>query len=512
MAPHFFKERIMSSVTIDVRRSSYHIYPYKEGDSPQIQKYLSVYDIYLRKYTHPGYNIQDDTLKIPISVELDDIVTKLSNDGIEIKDVLNNKETYHKYRHIEKLSCSAKPRNKVQYEAVKFLLAENETDKNVSQRLLTLDTGFGKTVCTIMATINLKMPIMITSVYLTDQWIERILEFTDGRLGVDIIHIKNKDMMVKLLNKKSKRGTSATFYMIGLDAMISAIKFDTTLVDRFIEKMGIGVQVFDESHEHFLKIINVVNNINVYRIILLSATPERARFQEDKLYGKLFRNHIPSYGEDTHHVNKFNILRVEMDTRPSEGYKRYIQTRRGVSISNYFNYIKKSPYKVNMFANIIMYLVYKIFSFNKFNPTTKCLVYIQDLALIRIIIGILRDGLVFPNGFKPSLGNYTNSVKKSEKELQLNRNVIFTTISKRTGLDIEGLKMVITFIPVSSAPIVRQMRGRIRDKDGWFVDVVDLGFPGMVAQGRKRMKMHERVANRSVTYIYDHKISSVKPT
>ena len=492
----------MSNYRLSINRSAYYIHNYNLGDSPSLERALSVYDFISRKYTHHGfiYDEKNKILKIPSGLDIDILLGKLCSDGIAITNIENKSGEFIESRRANKLKCSAQPRDKFQEEAIEFIVAENASDSKRKQRLVTLDTGFGKTVCAIISVIKMKMPAIIISLNLSDQWIERLKAFTDGELDKDIFYLKSWNDIDKLVNMKHP--PMGSFYVIGLDAMIAALRDDGEKLHKFYEKFGIGVQIFDESHLHFLKIINVLVNTSVERILFLSATPSRSERSQDLLYRRLFTQNIPSYGEDTHTINKYNIISVKYRTKPSFFDNYRVQPRRGVHAVAYFKYMFKYPKRYYILIDIIRYFTLRIFKIHEFDKNKKVIIYIQNLKGIKLVKDILEKNLPEIDGFKPTVGDYSGNVDKKDRHIQLKNNIILTTYANNAGLDIDGLIMIINLIPMSSEILLKQIRGRLRDKKGYYVDACDIGFDGMIRQRDKRMINHKKNA-RSIVY-YEH--------
>ncbi len=501
--PIFRKGIQMEQIDITVYRSAYYLHDYELGMAPILEKSLGIYDVHSRAYIAFGFDYHEEskTLKIPIGLNFEFLTGKLTSDGIIIGKVVNRREEYVTPREISRVAVRFEPRDIYQTEGITFLTDVHAGDKFRSHRLLGLDTGFGKTYCALAAIIKSHKPALISSVNLSVQWHERVLGLTTAKDGKDVVHIKDKVMMQKMMKTPAKY-KKVTFFIIGIDALVAGIKGDTELINEFNEMFGIGIQVFDECHEHYIKIIRVLCNVKVEQVYFLSATPERNTPQENKLYSYLFRMNVPSYGEKTHSINKFNILGLSIETRPGFVDMFKVQPKRGVSAIAYFAYIVKNPYYVNMYKQIIAHFVFPTFQATKFDPDTQVVVYVQSLKLITLLKAALEKMPSYKNGFKPTIGDYSGNVDKKVRHLELEHNIIFTTLYNKAGLDLDCLELIINFIPISSPQIVKQIRGRLRSKTAWYIDVVDEGFPKMIIQQERRFISHLKNCKKFVHYIF----------
>lgn len=500
--------RTRTPMSIEIHRSAIYILNYTPRKCRTLEKALSSYDYVSKKYTHNGFVYDEDNriLKIPSHVGINFILEKCASDDELITDIVDKSNNYVKSRKINKLKCSAEPRNLFQKEAVDFIIANNVADKYKSHRLLTLSTGFGKTVCAIMGALFLKMPTVIYSINLSKQWIDRLLTFTDGKLGKDIIHIKSWDDIDRLMN--SKYSPSGTFFIMGLDAANAALKRDPDKLNKFYEKFGIGMQIFDEFHLSFLKILNVLVNTSVERVLYLSATPSRSHNQQNVLFKKLFTANIQSYGEKTHDINKYNIISVSYKTRPKIQDLSTIETRRGIHTINYFTYIFRDPEKIKIFVDIILFFTTKVL---KKYPDKKIIIYIQNLNGIKLVKEILTKVYKkeLPN---VTVGDYSGNVDKKVRHLELEHSVILSTMANNTGLDLKDLVMVLNFIPFSSSQILTQTRGRLREDQSWYVDISDVGFEGIIRQRGIRLIHHKRNMRSLNFYEYDTQTRNITKT
>jgi len=93
--------------------------------------------------------------------------SKFYKDKVDIKNDLSSGD------NIE-ITCYATPRNKIQEEATNFIVQHNDCIINLSPRR-------GKTVIAIMAICQVKKKtlILVDQTNLLDQWVSRIVEFTN---------------------------------------------------------------------------------------------------------------------------------------------------------------------------------------------------------------------------------------------------------------------------------------------------------------------------------------------
>jgi hypothetical protein len=95
-----------------------------------------------------------------------------------------------------------------------------------------------------------------------------------------------------------------------------------------------------------------------------------------------------------------------------------------------------------------------------------------------------------------SIGIYTSLVPKEIKHEQLECKIILsTTKSAQALLDIAHLKKIIVFAePYNSAPITRQVLGRLRDDNTELIEIVDVGFMRLFQWGANRKNIYQKYA------------------
>ena len=160
---------------ITVKNTCIVINDYNLGDCPNLEQLFSVYDPIKHKYESFGifYDEENKKLYLPAGVDL-----------WKIKQYFNEKYFerlfHHKYKKIDNIKIKYTPRDDVQYEAIYFMcgINEYEANANLNQLSLNLNTGIGKTYCSI-ATIcyfQIKTIIITASNSLLSQWKSEILK------------------------------------------------------------------------------------------------------------------------------------------------------------------------------------------------------------------------------------------------------------------------------------------------------------------------------------------------
>ena len=211
----------------------------------KLERLLSYYDFNTKKYTMHMFEYDNNThiLKVPRGLGIDFIIKQLKEDNISIKNVIYKKYSEGFNREIDiNIRSEISPRNELQTNAIKYLT----TNLHITQKTVSMDTGKGKTFCSIYSIYKLRMPTIIISGNLTEQWIREICKFTECLFNEDIIRIRGKESIDAVWRKKPK----AAFYVASTKTIVSYIENGGDL-NKLLEYLNIKIKIIDEVHLNF---------------------------------------------------------------------------------------------------------------------------------------------------------------------------------------------------------------------------------------------------------------------
>lgn len=475
-----------------IKRTSFWLTNYSKYDCSTLEKSLSVWDNISRRYIQRLYNYDEENqiLKLPRGLGQEFILDKMMADGKIVSDIIDETDVYTEPRYIEfdihpeyKIKDESEEdytvRDKFQKGTVDFIVS----DDNVPQKMISLDTGFGKTFCLIIASQKLHVPTMVICRTLGKQWIDFILDRHKGYTNLtkfEVIQIVGVDSIKKLLKIK-KHKQDGVFYVASTDTLLSYIKNGGDLQE-LSDHLGIGTKAFDEAHLNYVANMIIDCNMQVKNTIYMTATPGRSEMRQNYLFKRIYR-FVPTYGEETHILKQYyNVRLVNYNTWPTADQVSACSTRRGFNSRLYAEYIFTSQPRKVFFYGIIRSLVKTI---RDQDDTSRILIILDRKSDIQEIHDILSKDLNI------SVGRYCTLIDKlEERELELRKDVVLsTTGSGVTGKDIPSLRVVMAMSSFSSNIIVRQLLGRLRYLEGkrvYYLDFVDAGFPQMIGQRRIR--------------------------
>lgn len=459
------------------------------GTCLQLDNKYHVFDFYNGRYTKKDklclYDRKNKLLKLPIGVDINKVEELLLTAGNAINFV-DKSDNVIDCRSVDYLiNTKYEIRNKYQAEGLSFLTS-NEL---FHSKLLALATGYGKTYTAVMAAFRLKIPMLIISETLTQQWIERIQEYTDCRFNTkDIQLIKGTDNFINILNKKSIK--YANFYITTSSTLSSVIdKHGREKVNRVLERLGVGIKCFDEFHLHWYQNVNIDMNVFTKYTWYLTATPTRTDRNEVKVFNFVMEK-IPVYGSETSKIDAyFNFRLIDYNTNPNEYEVNKCITSKGLSPITYWNYIFDNKEKLKYVMNIIITIIDELLEEDE---NMKMIIYLAKLDHINTLKAFLESHYSDQN---LDFGNYTSTVDKKYKRREINKNIIFTTIgSGGVGLDVPNLRASLCLVPVTSYITCSQLIGRLRYIEGkelYFYDFIDTGFRTMEYQRKKRLVIYK---------------------
>lgn len=486
-------------LTITIKRNCYELYPYyksgwdkknqcKTGTCPKLDNSFYIFENYQGHWHSKDllgvYNKEKRILTLPIGVDLKFIQAKLYENNVFYDIVDKSDEFIFPREEPININENYKIRSNFEAEGIDFLTS----DSIFHSKMLALATGIGKTFCAVSAAYRLKTPMLIISQTLSDQWVEKIQNYTDCSIANgEIKVITGVDKLHSLLTKKWSR-VKSTFY-ISTSSTLSKYIDEYDDINEIFDRLGIGIKCFDEFHMNWFQNVKIDTHIHTKFTWYLTATPRRNNFSENKVFDKCMSK-IPIYGLKSREANDhYNLRLVNYNTYPTEYEIQSCMTYKGLSGIMYWNYIfndyERKMYMIGMIKMLLDPILEK-------DPEAKVLIYLAKIEHINTFIDIL-DKIYQMNDTKLEIGNYTTAVDKKYKRIEIRKNIIFTTIgSGGTGLDKNDVVASFVLVPYSSATTASQMIGRLRPipgKEVYYYDFIDEGFRSMLHQREMRLSV-----------------------
>lgn len=451
---------------IKVTNTAIIVENYNFHESEQLEKPFSIWDPVTHKITYTGlfYDKENKRLYLPSGMDLWFVRKAL---GEKYYERIDN----HPYKMIENIKIKYKPRDEEQIETLKFTAGLNEYEDNqrANQLSINLNTGKGKTYCSIatIAYYKIKSIIITGSNSLLSQWEQNILEYTNLK-SQDIFRISGSDLCNMIINGSSAKANNASIYLCSHGTIRSfGDRYGWDKVYNLFEYLGIGMKFYDECHTQYDNMMMIDFFTNVYKTFYVTATPGRSDWKENHIFQISLKN-VPNI--DLFDENKdphTSYIAIKWNSNPSAQELSYCNSKMyGLDRNRYMDYLTRKPEFYQM-MRVVMDLVIKC--------KGRVLMYIgTNDSIFRVYYWIANN---YPE-FLGDIGIFTSVVSKDDKMKEKNKKLLLsTTKSAGLGEHIEGLKMTIVVDePFKSEILARQTLGRTRDNDTIYIEMVDLGF------------------------------------
>lgn len=450
---------------IRVFHTHIEVYPYEEGQCPEVEKMMSKYDQVTHQRIPVGYFVQNDILYLPRGIN-----TSLLEGWFKSVPVPVSK--YDDYTKIKSGVAKFKPKSTMQENAIKFLCGEDEYayTNRYSQLGLNLDTGDGKTYSTITAILKLKIKAIIITHQekLKQQWIDTLENMTTFPIE-NLCNISGTDVMDQIMKGK----VNSEIYLVNHQTINAYARVHGwSSIRDFFKKIKVGIKVIDESHKFFENIFMIDNFSNCYKSFYLTATFGRTDPSEVSIYKRAFAS-LTRFGEETLNYDEKRkhiiFVVVYFKSTPEYGILPNIRTNYGFSSYKYIDY------ELSESNNSLMKVVRFILNQTS-HMEGKTLITSPKKESVDIVADMVRDYI------GDDVGTIYSDNNPKENEENKKKNIISSTIkSVGEGTDIKGLRKLINLEPIGSKDLADQVRGRLReyssDKDTYLFYPVDITIP-----------------------------------
>ena len=238
---------------------------------------------------------------------------------------------------------------------------------------------------------------------------------------------------------------------------------------QFMKKLQVGIKVYDEAHLDFANILLLDDFSNTEQTWYLTATFGRSDKTEQKCYKQAFST-LVSYGENESlaTMRKHVIYHtVQINTHVTPYHRAKLMAYPGFSAAKFGKYAFFEDKNETCY-----HAIQKCLDLLK-DKEGKILVFVPLIDAVELVADKLHHD--YPD---KKIGRYHSRMPKDEKEEELKKDIIVTTIkSCGTGKDIPGLRALISADCLASRLGARQLVGRLRP----FSEVLDTYFFDIVA-------------------------------
>lgn len=484
----------MNNIEIYTFSTHYKIYNYALGMFPKLEHLLSTWDdVNFKRNEYFYYDKEQRILYVPRGIN-QVLLEQCTNGNIVLGDRESNPslKMYFKMKY--------QPRDSVQKEAIRFLLGRNEYNytSRSSQLVLALIGGGGKTYCSTaaMSIFGVKTMIICHTSDLINQWVDRLLEYTD--LGMaNIVKLNSSNELMKYVEQSPsirRRQRNECVYIMShalIHNFIMKEGFDIT--NTLFSNLGIGLKIIDEFHRNFANTLLIDYATNVKKTFYLSATPSRSDKMEDKVFqdsfatAYKFRREASDFGRKATTVVIYDIFK----TNPIQ-----IELSR-MFVAKKFNIYRYIDYELNngKILDRIEFWLEWLYD----GKVTDGTIYIvsptkESCDIIRKMVQRL-----YPE--KKCCAHFSGNKVDNIDDYDI---VCGTVKMLGTGTDISNLRAMIVAEPVGSAVnadqlIHRLMRGK-SDATTYNIDLVDRAIPNVYNMYNRRKKIYAQFVKQNIVF------------
>jgi superfamily II DNA or RNA helicase len=444
-----------------------------------VNYHYSLYDGVYRKYTMSAFTVIDKDIYFPASIGVPEIQKFFAQ-----KEVVVNYKTTAKSSPVS-YQMKHGPRDELQEKAIAFLMTMKK-DYDVRSRMLSLATGKGKTYTTInaIAKLNKRPMIVVDTSELALQWKREFINHTDLK-DEDIVIISGEASVIKEI--KSQNGK---VYIAIHRTLTNLLSNDLNSINNLMNKLGIGVRVFDEAHVNFNNVCMINALSNVEYTIYLTATPGRSNYTDDFLYGKVM-GRIPYFNGKNIEDDKYHtVLLYHFDSKPTIDEKFSVKSKYGFSSAKWAANLQGDSFEFLDEAIKDIFDRLKLVERDK-----KVAIMLPTLKLIEMVKQQFNDqGL--------EVGTFIGEVKANKRKDELDKKIILTNDKIfDKAIDVKDLEVLINFVPFASDVKTEQIMGRLRKNEGKssiFIDVTDIGYDECVKQYKLRKRFYKKRAKKLI--------------
>ena len=460
----------------------YEVLNYKEGTCPKLENDLS-YWVQERFTRNKYYYIENNTLYIAGGYD-DTKLREYLDRPINFKDTVNPRKRLV-------FSMKFQPRNDIQREAIRFLLGKDEYryTMNMSQLVLSLSGGGGKTYCAIAACSILATKVLVVchTDIIRQQWIDRIQEYTTIPSS-SVMVLNSTTKMNELLDKSNNQIVNKTgFYIASHDVLRNYMKrYGNNSLNELLIHLGIGVKIVDEAHKEFDNILQLDYFTNVWKTFYLTATFALSDDKTNAIYQKCF-DRVFKLKRDTDNVGvngKITYIAQMFNTNANHIEIASMHTRGRNARFSKPKYIDYELEKGDILDLIIEWLEWCIKK-EYLTDTDQFLVISPKIESCDIICNTIRKRI-------PELRSCVHH-SKSKVESFDNYNVICVTAAMiDTGTDIDNLRGVIMTEPqvsqVNNDQLIHRLKRGKDDRPRVIIDLIDISVKPTVRSFYQRKK------------------------
>lgn len=479
---------------IQISTTGIVISPYHKNQNYYIEKLTSTYDA-IRHKRNPFTGLlldYDETPPCFVTHLHDPVFLQAQFPDYQVNYLPTIKA--HALNKLFRLDDSITPKE-VQYEIIQQII--NLEKKK--QWFVYLSQGLGKTLLTIylISYFNQKTLVMCYNKDILSQWVSSMKKNSTIDSS-EILYIESSVLLKKIIYGDFPVNEYSVF--LCTPGLLNSFgkKYGFYMLNVLMEKMHVGLKVYDEAHRNISNMIKINAFTSVDKTIYLSGDFGQSDKTKEVMYYNIFHNvPIIKPSEDLMNTLKFTqCILVQYDSHPTELDKVSVYSKRGFSFFEYMKY----QFQKDIFFHVLEYIL------NMIEKTNEN--HYKILILVNLIehVDELYNRLNEKYNVTYDIGKYHSGVSDIEKDYcRDNCNMIVSTYqSFSTGIDVSLIKYVIS-CSICTKIEDNQSSGRARPlpdgSDAFYFMFADMGFPYTKKKLKMRLNYLEETKIKSITRI-----------
>lgn len=484
--------------SIRVYHTHIEIEPYTQGENFALERSLSIRNKITKQFMPLAFMVENNIMYLPRGVDINILKHRFRDAKVTVY------KEHDKVQYFPQYEMTKPVLGKIEEDSIDFLSAEGNFKKarTYSQLSLNIDTGDGKTYSTIASILRKKeIAIVITHKNnIKNQWLASFNNLTTVPKD-KVINIESSAILDKIM-KDEIRGY---VYLVNHQTLASYAKSHSWgHIGLLFTKLGIGRKVFDEAHKHFANILRVDRNTNTKTSIYLTATFERGKYDEKKVFELAFAN-VYRFGEETYNYEEkkrhITYIALLYDSHATSEDVFNMKTKLGLSPHKFIEYALEHDTSEAL-RYWLMHVIERVSTLEG-----KILITTPKINSSEIVKSMAEE--ILPNR-KISTIHSRNSEEDNEESKK--SDVISSTLSSfDSGTDVPGLRVLINAGPHSSTSLTSQLPGRLRKYIGlnneypdgletFYIDLIDVSIPECYDMYKRRQPVLKKKCKKVLTW------------
>lgn len=333
-----------------------------------------------------------------------------------------------------------------------------------------LQTGKGKSYIGVKLSTIWKTPTLVVCDGLVEQWVDNYLEKTKVNPD-DIFVLQGHTSLDKLWAMINDKKRLPWIVVVSLKTLTRYSQYKDANYNKYprindlMRELQIGYAIFDEVHLNTHAITMLLLVLNIQHNVFLSATPERSKKEEQRIFKVIFPEGMIA-GSATYDRYVRSVIRgYDLDMQlPSQKFESFGY---GYSHIKYESKVLAKGSLMTEFTNIVDKNLEREYLYRDFQDGNKCLIFVSTVKMAVELAARLKIK-------HPNMDIRTYTASDPLENLTEADIIVSTPKSCGVGKDIKGLVTIINTVSIASKPALQQMFGRLRKLEGKECVFVDL--------------------------------------